>query len=638
MKLFDHRLPDIARRFWFSALMPLAALLLLLLPADSSSEPPADTQKIFEFNVRSARDLRSFRTYAELAARLKPYGRVQINVGTLADKAWFMIPEGGSPWHEYACYVPAPWMFYPHPKIAPHVPAAWVEANRKLLLAKAAIARELGLEMMFAGKNSEMLPESFFREYPYLRGPRVDHPRRSKAEAFSWCVDLEETREIIGWTMAQLLRNVPEIKTFSSGTNDAGSGLCWAAAQYPGPNGPRHCQNRNTGERVRDLVLAVQNGARQGGGDIVFRWDNVNFWQNEMDVVLPLLPEKAYINSRDRSYMGVGTLINQAYPFLGLVDPLQVIQSMERYQSSRMETLSIGFSAMYSRYEDTPEVVGKLIELVQDCIDRPTGDLSERLDRLKEVAGRWAGEANRERAFEAFYDMHLAFELKEAAASRYSNFYCGVSMRHLTRPLLIKPELLESAEEAYFLPYVFNVRENEARMDYIDLHGGRMSGTASWDDGGLRRALGLARSAASRLENLDGAPEREFLNHLALSLKMWASEVRSIHNFYHAQLIRDAHAVVLAGAPRVPVKVANWDGEPGNLQWNEIMRDELDNTNELIALLEGGGIDLVARAGDPRYEDTFLLGPNLIDQLRKKADLIRKHWLDVQDYLAPPHK
>jgi len=68
------------------------------------------------------------------------------------------------------------------------------------------------------------------------------------------------------------------------------------------------------------------------------------------------------------------------------------------------------------------------------------------------------------------------------------------------------------------------------------------------------------------------------------------------------------------------------------------MRDEFDNTNELIAMLEAGGLELTARAKDPRYEDTFLLGPDLAASLRKKAKIMREHWLDVQDYLAPPHK
>ena len=119
---------------------------------------------------------------------------------------------------------------------------------------------------------------------------------------------------------------------------------------------------------------------------------------------------------------------------------------------------------------------------------------------------------------------------------------------------------------------------------------------------------------------------------------MWVSEVRSIHNFYHAQLIRDRNAEILAGEPRIPTKIDTWEGDEGNLEWNEIMRDELDNTYELIALLERGGLELVARAKDPRYEDTFLPGPDLIDQLRKKTRIMREHWLDVQEYLAPPLK
>ena len=123
-----------------------------------------------------------------------------------------------------------------------------------------------------------------------------------------------------------------------------------------------------------------------------------------------------------------------------------------------------------------------------------------------------------------------------------------------------------------------------------------------------------------------------------MALKMWASEVRSINNFYHTQLIRDKYAEILAGEPRIQEKVANWDGEPGYLEWIEIMRDEFDNTNELVSMLENGGLELVARAKDPRYEDTFLLGPDLIAQLRKKARIMREHWLDVQQYLAAPHK
>ncbi|MFC2076012.1 hypothetical protein ACFLT7_02900 [candidate division KSB1 bacterium] len=613
----------------------LALFLLIALVSPSSAD-----DKIFMFRT-TGNDLKEFRTYAELAARFKPYGRVQIVISSPADKSWYEIPEGGSPWHEYACYVSAPWKFYPHPKIAPFIPKEFVEKNRKLLLARAAIVRELGLEAVFYGKNSNMLPEAFFRAYPHLRGPRVDHPRRSKQEAFAWCVDLPETRDMIEWMMAEVVRNVPEIKTITTGTNDAGSGLCWAAALYPGPNGPAHCRNINAGERVRDLSLTVLRGARKEGGDVRLIWSNVNFWQGEEDLVRNMLPADTYLRRGDPAFMGVGTMINSAYPFLGLIDPLAVITAMERFPRPGITDFSVGFSAMYGRFDDRPESISKLIDLVEDCIAEPTGGLIERLEKLEKIALKWGGEKNQERLFRAFYDMHEAFSLKNAVAGGfggYSNFYCGVSMRHLTRPLVLRPELLTADEESYFLPYLFSINEGEARKDYIEFHGGRMIGVPRWNDSTLRRSLSMAVRVGETMQNLKDAPEAEWLADLGLSLKMWASEVRSIHNFYHAQFIRDKYVDILSGEPQIPEKVGTWTGDPGNLDWNEIMRDELDNTNELIALLENGGLKMVARAADRRYEDTFLLGPDLVDQLKKKRAIMRKYWLDVQDYLATPHK
>ncbi len=616
----------------------LLVLLVALLLSLATAVQSVAAEKTFMFNIRAARDIDTFRIYAKLATRMKKYGDVQIAISGLSDKNWFQIPEGGSPWHEYACYMSAPWMYYPHPEIAPHIPAEWVAANQKLLQAKRGIINELGLDAIFAAKNTEMLPESFFVAHPHLRGPRVDHPRRTSGEAFSWCTDLEETRDIIKWTMAELLRHAPEIKVFSSGTNDAGSGLCWAAAQYPGSNGPRHCMNRTAGQRSRDLILAVQEGARQGGGEIIFRWDNVNFWQNELEMVELMLPENAYLSRTDRSRISVGTLLNEAWPFLGLIDPLAIIGNMERYHRPGITNVSFGTSAMYDRHEDSPEALAKVLDLVELCMAQQTTNLSQRLEMLKKVAARWGGQQNAEKVFEALYNLNQALGLKRSIGARYSNFYAGVSMRHLTRPLVIKPELLSPEEEAYFLPYVFNPSETEARMDYIDLHGGRMHGTATWNDPGVRRVLSLARSAARGLDGLEGAPEGEFLHRLSLTVRMWASEFRSIHNFYHGQMIRDTHAEVLAGEPIVHEKVGNWYGDKGNLEWNEIMRDEFDNANELIVLLEEGGAELVACAKDPAGEDTFLMGPDLIGQLRQKTTIMRAHWLDIEPYLAPPHK
>jgi hypothetical protein len=617
-------------------LLVSTCILISITPTELLS---ADKKTFIIRNM--SHDLESFRPIAELGASLKPYGRVQIEISALADKSWYEIPPGGSPWHEYACHIAAPWKFFPHPDIAPHLPADWVAANRKLMLEKAAVVRELGLGAMAYAKNSHFLPESFFRQFPELRGPRVDHPRRSRREEFVWCTDLPRTREIIEWMMMELLSKVPEIETVFTGTNDSGSGLCWAAAQYPGPNGPRHCKDIPVSQRVRTLCETVHGSAGKLGRQIVQRWGHTNLWDGEMEIVLQNLPPGTYINSRDPSLIITGTMINDAYPFRGMIDPLQIIGAMEKFHQPEVETVLLMLTQeFYGRGDDSPEAVAKFLELFIECIERPVQGLKAQMDMLSMISERWGGAEHGDKVFDAFYNMHQALELTDIIVPNYRRLirFCPVSLRYMTRPLLIRPDVLSSSEEAYFLPHIFNIRTNEARMDYIDIHGSRMRGTATWDDRSLHGALKSVIEAARTLENCTGAPEEKWLKQVALGLRMWVSEMRSIHNFYHAQLIRDENAEILAGPPRIPLKTASWSGEGDILPWNEIMRDEFDNTGEFIALLKCGGLELVARAVDSKHEDTFLLGPDLLEQLEKKRSLMRAHWLDVQDYLAPPLK
>jgi hypothetical protein len=117
-------------------------------------------------------------------------------------------------------------------------------------------------------------------------------------------------------------------------------------------------------------------------------------------------------------------------------------------------------------------------------------------------------------------------------------------------------------------------------MDYTDLHGSPYEGPASWNDPGLRSALSAALDAAGKLESLQGAPRQDWLRQLALSLRMWASEVRSIHNFYFAQQLRDRNREALsAKEPKVHPKVSSWDGDRDFIPWTQILRDEFDNAN-----------------------------------------------------------
>jgi hypothetical protein len=615
-----------------------------------SASPPG---RVFIFR-NAIRDVEQFRGFAQQAARLKRYGEVQVDVGVLADKSWYELPPGGSPWHEFGTYNAATFKFFPHPKIAPHLPADWVAANRRLLLAKAAILREYGLKASFSSNDTHYLPESFFREYPHLRGPRVDHPRRTRREEFSYCVDHPETLEMIEWMTAELIRHVPEIRTIQAQNNDSGAGLCWAVGQYSGPNGPAFCKHRTTGERLRMLLETMQRGAASAGGDLTIRLSGT-FPQKEENEFLPLLPPNTFLSrpwplrrppEGDPNIAWTGTMIHDAYPVLGLVDPLAIMAALEKTapaQSADSAPWTIVISTSqpwYHRGTEPLAAVEKLVDVIEAFYGGPAGDAEARTKLLRRLATRWGGEKNADALHAAFTQLNEAIVLKQQGVpgfvSRFEGFG-AVSSRFLTRPLLIKPDLLPQEDEAYFLPHIFNLYEDDARQDYAMFYGAKMKGPPTRDHPPLLKAFELAWGAARTFESTQGVREAAWFLQLALSLRMWVSEVRSINNFYFAQELRDRNAEKLNGPPRRPPR-SGGTADPESWAWHEIQREEFDNTMALLGLLKNGGLDLIARAADARHEDTFLLGPDVIGAVQKKADLIRRHWRDADAYLIPGSK
>jgi len=598
--------------------------------------------------TNSSRDLDEFRAFAKIACRMKRYGDVQIDIGVLAEEATFELPPGGNEWHQYAVLNASLSKFFPCPKIAPFWPKEWVAKNRQLLLAKAAILREYGLGAALSSNDTHYLPEAFFEQYPHLRGPRVDHPRRSRREEFAFCVDLPETLEMIQSMTAEAKRNIPELKTILIHTNDSGTGLCWADKQYSGPNGPEHCRTRGTGRRVHDLVEAMHRGALDGGGDVDVRIGGM-FSEQELDDIARQLPPHTYLSGRDPlvigghgtsdrdpSAMGISTMVLETYPILGLLDPLSVLESMERFAEPQIRTLVVGTSLpWYYRADEPLDAVNRLIDIAGLAITLPTKGEVPRNRKLRELGAKWGGEKNIDRIVQAFY---LVDEAARAATQlgRYSTLYAGVSTRQINRPLLIKPEVLSPAEEAYFLPFVFNVSETEARNDYLDVHGSRIPGFSS-DDPAYRRFVCSTLRAASLLEQIRDAPQMAWLAQMARSLRMWVSVMESVANFDAGQHIRDAHQRELAATPPASFKQFEPTGNPDYFAWYRLERLELDNTATLIQLLNDGGLAYFAHARRAEDEDTFLFGPNLLQTLAIKRRIMRAHWLDAQKYLAPPN-
>lgn len=594
------------------------------------------TEKVFVIHAPIS-NLDEFTELAKQAIRLKPFGRVEVNVSNLADKGFYEIPEGRNFWYEYASYNPTPYKFFPDPKIAPFIPAEFVKKNRELLLAKAKILREYGLEGAFWSYEPNFLPEEFFEKYPEMMGPRVDHPRRGNYPAFAPCISVKETQEMFTNMVADLLKNVPEIRTFFFKTNDAGSGICWSDWQYVGPNGPTHCKNHNMGERVATLMNSFKTGAESVGENISIYLTGSMFSDEEKKDIYQYLPEGCYFQSHNSDEVkGINSMIVGNYPVRGMFNPLEVIQNIDAIQNEATNTVFISFRSSYDRGYEHPGATEKFMDLLIRYLENSaeTGVMAE--DRLLyQLCVEWGGEENADLLFNAFTALEEAGKYKSVAARGASGMYWGVSARHITRPLVVAPQLLSEEEENYFMPHVFNPSEEEARMDYTDIHGAHRtlpSGAVNTYVSRVNRAIGM-------LENVsEDAPEKVFLQNMAQSLKIHSCIFRSIGNFAEAQAIRDRNVEKLAMTPHRPNKIPTWEGDPDLQAFMTVMRDELDNALELIHVLENGGMEFISHAEAPRYEDTFLLGPDLIDQLKLKRRIMLKHWTDIEGYMATPFK
>lgn len=630
----------IGKKIFLSAIFFVCASALYAKKSAYGAPPGGRESKPLIFIVYTCvNDLNDFKKLVGQASRLKPYGRVQINIGVLADKGFYEIPKGGSPWHEYASLNPTPYKFFPDPKIAPFIPAEFVRKNRQLLLEKARILRENDMDAAFFGYEPNFLPESFFEAYPEMLGPRVDHPRRSNAKAFAPCISVKETQEMYASMMAEMLRTAPEIKTFSFKTNDAGAGISWSDWLYSGPNGPASTKRFSTGERVSQLMNAFREGASRANKELAVYMSegSSNFSDVEKEDIQKRLPPNCYYRSTDSAEIkNISGFLSATYPASGYFNPLSFESSVRGLKKGSGQRVFITLRAAYDRGNESLDVSDLIFEMIERKLrDDAPGDEASQLQQRQRLSEAWAGGKSASLLLNALLTLDEAFKYKNNVMPGVSPMYWGLNNRYINRPLLIAPQLLSAAEESYFLPYIFNVSKEEGRMDYTDIHGARRSIPA----GAMKNFVSRIRRACDMLEQIDAsAPRKAYLHKMKISLQIYASVMRSCGNFAAAQEIRDRNADKLKGPMHGPSKEPIWNGDPDFIPFTEIMRDELDNTQDLINTLKNGGFGMIFLAKDAAHEDTFIAGPDLLNQLVKKRKIMLDHWLDIEGYLASPFK
>ena len=107
------------------------------------------------------------------------------------------------------------------------------------------------------------MPESFFRRYPALRGPRVDNPACSTTPLYALCPLAPEAQDHYRQLIRKMLELVPDIDEMQIFTNDSGAGVCYSSHLYAGANGPCHCSKTPPGKQAQVFARTLIEAGRE---------------------------------------------------------------------------------------------------------------------------------------------------------------------------------------------------------------------------------------------------------------------------------------------------------------------------------------------------------------------------------------
>ena len=78
--------------------------------------------------------------------------------------------------------------------LEPYLDADYARRNLELVRRRSEIVKKYGMQAAVVVIDPFYLPEQAYLDHPAWRGPRCDHPRRSRDMYFSPCIDNEEVR------------------------------------------------------------------------------------------------------------------------------------------------------------------------------------------------------------------------------------------------------------------------------------------------------------------------------------------------------------------------------------------------------------------------------------------------------------
>jgi len=580
--------------------------------------------------------------FEEFVATAAKFGATHIEVGRLPFRyGTKFLPDNHDP---YAAWCNTSfgllWAF-PSEELSEFIPREEVAWAQDYLGRQMEILRRHGLKGVIDSIEPLWLPEEVYRAHPNWRGAQCELGRIARRPYFAPCIDEPEVLELYRGAVRSLCEKFPEIDQLNFMSNDSGAGIDWTPNTYPGMNGHNRGRGRDAGARIAGWLNALQEGAAQAGCTVRVHLFSSGLPREVKSSGRSLLKPGQYLGFLGQENQpwivanaGLGAnLWSFTYPAAGLADPSTFVAGLQKVYSNPggdAGRAQIGI-------DETNLPIAKL--LLESFLKHPGQGSVHVAQTLLEVAGLICGTADGAEQLVAAWGqvdraVHAIAQVRQKGFQHVLPF-CGVSMRWITRPLVPRPAELSEEESEYFRRCLFNVIDGEERHNLCNVLGKpvfRGEGAlwaARWC---LHEAISTLRGTQQALIQLAArCPEGES------AIRLYSARVGALAclALTAQNVIRYQYALDIAHHPQYGWNVMDYDEnilyDQRGLQLRKIAREELDNIEELIGLIQSESEPVIIHARRPDEESVFMLGPDLIGDMRRKMNLMLDRWWEYEE-------
>jgi len=349
--------------------------------------------------------------------------------------------------------------------------------------------------------------------------------------------------------------------------------------------------------------------------DVSMNYGSGYISQAEVASVIPLLKPGQALNfkTRDESVptriIGYNFYDSGVGPVLGIPHVFRVAEQLQD---------AWGDQTTHRTFMMDEANVPEYFELVRQFRTNPTTTMIGCMQNILRTAEHFAGPEGAHHLMQAWEKINRAAEIVRFLSGDPVMLVATINQRWINRPLVPFPMELTPEEKDYYRKYQFQANSEEEAADLMNLQGFEViNGFSGSMIAGTQftMAITLLQSAIDDLAKVSKSPDDQWA--------LLQNRVRTLICFYRNALYAIQYQDILDRSdyahPPVEENIYPMDGDQKLREIQIVTRHDIDNTNELIRLLENSRVPLVQTAPTKAEEDIFALGPDLIEQLKKKV-------------------